>query len=277
MMGTILIAVGRRLPKTIQDQFTIGTTGLALGCLSVSFFLIGMKITILPEWWPGIGDLYLKFDPVGLAAAFWTTASGLIFYLLNLKRYSPKHWLRGGLFLFVLNSANIAFLAGNFLLRYVALEIAALAIAVVILLETGSRNSKFLYLGFRLADVGLLVAILLLNSSGAPLDISKALTLALQLPPITLIWISAGFLLAVWVKIGLWPLLFWQKAAAATESNLTKAWFLSTVMPNLGTYLLYRTAPLITQFESMQSVVSLIAAASAVICPAVCVEQKTPR
>ncbi len=264
VMGALLIAVGRQLPKTIQDQLTIGITGLSLGCLSLSFFLIGMKITILPEWWPGIGDLYLKFDPVGLAAAFWTTASGLMFYVLNLKHSSPKHWLQAGLFLFVFTTANIAFLAGNFLLRYVALEIAALAIAVIVLLETGSRNSKFLYLGFRLADVGLLAAILLLNASGASLDIAKALTQALHLPPITLLWISAGFLLAVWVKIGIWPLLIWQKAAAATESNLTKAWFLSTVMPNLGMYLLYRTAPLITQLASMQSAVALTAAASAV-------------
>ena len=264
VMGALLIAVGRRLPKNIQDQLTIGIAGLTLGCLSLSFFLIGIKITILPEWWPGIGDLYLKFDPISLAAAFWTTASGLVFYLLNLKHSSPKPWLRAGLFLFVLTTANIAFMAGNFLLRYVALEIAALAIAVIVLLETGSRNSKFLYLGFRLADVGLLAAILLLNASGAPLDIAKALTMALHLPPITLIWISAGFLLAVWVKIGIWPLLIWQKAAAATESKLIKAWFLSTVMTNLGMYLLYRTAPLITQLDSMQSAVSLTAAASAV-------------
>ena len=234
-------------------------------CLLISFSFTGNQIIISPEWWPNSGVLYLKFDFWGMAPAFWTTASGLIFYLLNLKERPSRTYVHDGLFLFVLTSANLAFLAGNFLLRYAALEFAALGIAVIQLLEMGKQNSKRLYLGLRLGDAGLLVAIILLNTTGAPLEISKALSLAMSLPEVTLTWIAAGFLLAVWVKMGIWPLVFWQNAAADNPSLMNKAWFLATVMPNLGIYLLYRTAPLIAQFETVQRLVSLTSAASAVI------------
>jgi len=265
LICVVMFVFGRHLPKQLQVLITLGTAGLVLVCLLISFTVADTKFNIAPQWWPGSGELYLKFDTVGLAAAVWTTASGLTFYVLALRDPSPRPGLQGGFLLIVITMANLAFLAGNFLFRYAALEITALAITAVVLLETGSRNSKYLYLGLRLGDAGLLAAILLLNASGTSFDISKSLELALHLSPTNLSWISAGFTLAAWVKMGIWPLLFWQEAAANSISIKTKAWFLSTVMPNLGVYLLYKTMPLITQITSLQSAISLAAAASGII------------
>ena len=164
-----------------------------------------------------------------------------------------------------MTAANLAFLAGNFALRYAALEVAALGIAVVQLLETGQRTGESLYLGLRFGDAGLLMAILMLYASGGSLEISEALSLAAGQTNATFNWAAIGFFVAVAVKTGIWPLTFWQNAADVSRSLLTKAWFLATVMPNLGVYLLYRTAPLMAEFESIRNLISMVAASSALI------------
>lgn len=263
IMGILLMAAGRYLPKTLRDWATAGSAGVVLACLLIALLLRDANLSLSSEWWPGKGPLYFKFEFWGLMAAFWTTASGLIFYLTDMKDRHAQTWWQDGLFLFVLTTANSAFLAGNFLLRYAALEFAALGIAVVQLLAAGSQSSQRLYLGLRLGDAGLLIAIILLIYSGTSLDISLALGLAGELPEVILQWIAIGFALAVWVKAGLWPFVFWQNAAAETTSMMTRAWFLATVMPNLGMYLLFRTAPLLTRTAPIQNMISLLAAVCA--------------
>ena len=260
ILGILLVAAGRYLPKTLRDWAAAGSAGVVLCCLLIAYMLNDASLTLSPEWWPGKGALYFKFEFWGLTAAFWTTASGLIFYVSSLKDRPAQSWWQDGLFLFVLTTANAAFLAGNFLLRYAALEFAALGIAVVQLLSAGSQSSQRLYLGLRLGDAGLLIAIILLIYSGTSLDISQALSLANQLPEVVLGWIAIGFALAVWVKAGIWPFLFWQNAAKENRSWLIQAWFLATVMPNLGMYLLFRTAPLMTPVGPIQNLISLLAA-----------------
>ena len=265
-LGIILVTAGRILPETLRSWISVGCAGVVLCCLLVSFSFGGTKIILFPEWWPGSGQLYIKFDILGLVPAFWTTASGLIFYLLSLREQDDTHTnVRDGLFLIVLTAANLAFLAGNFVLRYAALEVAALGIAVVQMLETGQQTGEHLYLGLRLGDAGLLVAILLLYAASGSLEISKALAQVIDLPDATLSWVAIGFLLAVAVKTGTWPFTFWQNAAAASRSLLLRAWFLATVMPNLGVYLLYRTAPLMAQSEAIRNLFSMVAAVSALI------------
>ena len=260
ILGVTLIVGGRFLPESLRKWIIPGSVGGVLCCLLVLFFFTGTKLILFSQWWPGSGALYLKFDLLGLMPAFWTTASGLIFYLLDLKE-RRQTCIPDGLFLVVLTAANLAFLAGNFVLRYAALEVAALGIAIVQLQETGKETGQHLYFGLRAGDAGLLAAILILYTAGGSLEISKAL--ALDLPAVPLVWVVGGFLLAVWVKTGNWPFIFWQNAAAASPSLLSRAWFLATVMPNLGFYLLYRTAPLMAQSETVRNFISIAAAGSA--------------
>jgi len=263
--GILLIAVGRSIPKDLRGWAVAGCAGVVLCGLLASFFFNGTKVTLFPEWWPNSGELYIKLDFPGLVPAFWTTASGLVFYVVSLKETASRTYARDGLFLIVLTAANLAFLAGNFVLRYVALEFAALGIAAVLLLETGRQAGQRLYLGLRLGDAGLLVAIMMLYVTSDSLEVSEALSQAIYLSESTLFWVAIGFLLAVWVKTGCWPLFFWQNAAVNSKSVLSRAWFLATVMPNLGFYLLYRTAPLMAQFEMTGNLISMAAAASALI------------
>jgi len=265
LSGIMLIAVGRSVPKNLRGWAVAGCATVVLCGLLASFFFSGTKVTLFPEWWPNSGELYIKLDLAGLVPAFWTTVSGLIFYVISLKESASRTCARDGLFLIVLTAANLAFLAGNFVLRYVALEFAALGIAAVLLLETGRQAGQRLYLGLRLGDAGLLVAIMMLYATSDSLEVSEALSQAISLPESTLFWVAIGFLLAVWVKTGNWPLFFWQNAAANSKSVLSRAWFLATVMPNLGFYLLYRTAPLMAQFEMTGNLISMAAAASALV------------
>ena len=266
ILGIVLATAGRTFPQNLREWISAGCVGVVLCCLLVSFSFSGTKIILFSEWWPGSGQLYLKLDLFGLVPAFWTTASGLVFYVLSIREQGDTRTnVRDGLFLIVLTAANLAFLAGNFALRYAALEVAALGIAVVQLLETGKRTGESLYLGLRLGDAGLLMAILMLYASGGSLEISEALSLATGQTNATLNWAAIGFLVAVAVKTGIWPFTFWQNAAAVSRSLLSKAWFLATVMPNLGVYLLYRTAPLMAQFESIRNLISMVAASSALI------------
>ncbi|MDY7040563.1 MAG: proton-conducting transporter membrane subunit, partial [Chloroflexota bacterium] len=112
-----------------------------------------------------------------------------------------------------------------------------------------ARNSYFI---LRVGDAGLLVAILMLMEASGTLSISPALEFAVNagrgtggvLDTASFYWIVAGFLLAVWVKLGGWPFHIWSQSGRRL-SLASQTWLYATVMPNLGTYLLYRVTPLL--------------------------------
>ena len=227
------------------------------------------------EWLPGTGPMAVGLGTTGLYAA-WITSWSAFFALLagpghNSSDHSP---LSGVLILFALAAANAAFLSLHFLGRYVALEITALCVALMPIVELrganglhdvmGTNLSTTTYLILRVGDAGLLAAILILMDAGSTLDIASALEAGKTLDAARLDWAVAGFLLAVWIKQGAWPFHLWLHSGRAL-TLAGRAWLYATVMPNLGIYLLYRITPLLAVSESLRMTTLCLGAGSAVV------------
>jgi hypothetical protein len=150
--------------------------------------------------------------------------------------------------LVALAAAAMALLSGHFLLRYAALEIAALCVALAPLAEVrGERSTRLtflVYLLLRVGDAGLLSAIVLLWGTAGTLDVGPALAAVSQLPEAAAQVAAAGLLLAMWVKIGAWPFQAWTGVGRRLAPR-SQAWLYAIVLPNLGLYLLHRIAPLL--------------------------------
>jgi NADH:ubiquinone oxidoreductase subunit 5 (subunit L)/multisubunit Na+/H+ antiporter MnhA subunit len=107
------------------------------------------------------------------------------------------------------------------------------------------RWTRLVYLVLRIGDAGLLTGILALWGSTGTLEISPALEAVQFMPSETLNWVVGGLLLAVWVKVGGWPMHVWQQAGKLL-SVFSRTWLYRILAPNLGLYLLYRITPLIS-------------------------------
>jgi NADH:ubiquinone oxidoreductase subunit 5 (subunit L)/multisubunit Na+/H+ antiporter MnhA subunit len=174
--------------------------------------------------------------------------------------------------LLALGAANGAFLADHFLGRYVALETVALCVALAPLIEmrgpSGTRLAWRGYLLLRTGDAGLLVAILILQTAAGTLSIGPALEAGGTLGPARLGWVLAGFVLAVWVKMGGWPLHLWGQIGRKLSPTLG-VWLYAVAVPNLGAYLLYRVAPLLAVGGPPQVAALWLGSAGAVLAASV--------
>jgi formate hydrogenlyase subunit 3/multisubunit Na+/H+ antiporter MnhD subunit len=233
----------------------------------------GSDLALSVEWLPGSGRMVIGLGATGLYAALATTA-GCALALLG-SRARGSVW-PGALALLSVGAAQVAYLTEHFLARYVALEVVALCVALAPLAELsgtadgpdadghGGRLARLVYLVLRLGDVGLLVAVLMLWSAGGTLDIASALEAGQALDPARLNWVVAGFLLAVWVKVGGWPVHLWQQVGRRL-TGFSQSWLYATVMPNLGLYLLYRVTPLLVRAGPLKGAAYWVGAAGAAL------------
>jgi hypothetical protein len=154
--------------------------------------------------------------------------------------------------------SGMAFLAANFLLRYIALELLGLVLAVVILFSNGFRD-KFrlaskIFIILKLGDLGMLVGILIMSGFTGTLDIQAAIEGSKGLPSHMIAWVLSGFILAGLVKMGVWPFYFWIKGSKETVPT-SLHWMFDVMVPSLGMYLLYRITPLVSLSLVINSVV----------------------
>lgn len=276
LAGGILMAVAWLRPGPARRDKALHIISLAVAALTVIglLALLGWAdsdLALSIHWLPGTGRMDIGLGATGLYAALVTTG-GCALALLGAR--TGRSSRSSALALLAVAAAHVAFLAEHFVARYVALEIVALCIALAPLLElssaqtaasdTGGRMSRMVYLVLRLGDVGLLTAILALWSATGTLDIAPALEAGQALDPAILNWVVAGFLLAVWVKVGGWPVHLWQQVGERL-SPFSHSWLYATLMPNLGLYLLYRVTPLLVQSAPLQRAAYWIGAASAVL------------
>ncbi|MGC9522830.1 MAG: proton-conducting transporter membrane subunit [Anaerolineae bacterium] len=201
------------------------------------------------EWLPGYGAWSLHVGGVGLWAAVTTTASAFMVYVIARGAENARSPFMDVFTLVALSASNVAFLMGHFLGRYVALEIVALCVAAVLAVESTDRQATSsagrVYLVLRVGDAGLLAAILILLDAAGSLDIETALGVGAALDGPIRAWTAAGFALACWVKLGVWPFHQWLAGGRALPLPV-RGWVFATVMPQLGLYLLYRVSPIIT-------------------------------
>ncbi|MCK4316295.1 MAG: hypothetical protein KAX24_11040, partial [Anaerolineae bacterium] len=261
-------------------------TGVTALCALALLPHAGDGPAIAVEWLPGTGPMRLTTGATGLYAVLVTTWGA--FLVLLATPFIPARGEKGGgesaehpplsgaVTLLALAASNVAFLTDHFLARYMALEIVALCIALALLVEVrnsaGIRLARSSYLLLRLGDAGLLTAILILMDASGTLNIGPALELALSsiegsggaLDATRLGWVVAGFVLAVWVKLGIWPFHLWSQPGRRL-GLASHAWLYATVMPNLGAYLLYRVTPLLALAGPLQTMALWLGAGGAVL------------
>jgi formate hydrogenlyase subunit 3/multisubunit Na+/H+ antiporter MnhD subunit len=247
-------------PETVVIAIVAAITTVC----ALALMLAGEQEIHLPTWLPGTGAMSLHVGGAGLITAMGTNTALLIIAVLPTpargeQRTTTPGKLGAAILLITLAAANAAFLAGHFLGRYVALEIVALAVALMHLVERrrdqrdGSHDqssdisrASWVYLMLRLGDAGMLAAILILMTASGTLVIEPALAAAADLPTAHRVWMAGGFALAVWVKTAAWPFHGWLRTGQRL-SPMTRGWLYHIVMPNLGIYLLYRVTAVLQQ------------------------------
>lgn len=163
-----------------------------------------------------------------------------------------------------LSLSSVAFFAGNFLLRYIALELLGLILAVVILsgkeLWVNFQLASKIFITLKFGDLGMLIGILIMSSFTGTLDIQAAIEGSKGLPFHMLSWSLSGFILAGLVKMGAWPFYFWIERGKETVPKGLH-WLFDVMVPSLGMYLLYRITPLISIYPAINSVIFYAATA----------------
>lgn len=183
---------------------------------------------------------------------FLVTVLVLWFMLFVVKQGHEEQLSRldAALLSFSLAFGYAAFFSGQFLMRYISLEIVGLTAAFSVLdwdedpPSLGRFRAVFTFL--RLGDLGLLVSILLLlvYSGILNLNIDAMIKAAVDFPVERQIWILGGVLVAVAIKLAVWPFRMWLRCAERRKYS-TAYWVPAILMPSLGLYLLYRFVPII--------------------------------
>ncbi len=265
LASVLMAAMWRRARHSTMHRVALTASGFTTLCALALLPHAGGGPAIVVEWLPGVGPMGLAAGATGLYAVLVTTWGA--FLVLLATPFIPARGEKGGgesaehpplsgaVTLLALAASNVAFLTDHFLARYMALEIVALCIALALLVEVrnsvGSRLAWKSYLFLRLGDAGLLIAILILMVASGTLSIGPALEAGGTLDAARLGWVMAGFVLAVWVKLGGWPSHLWSQSGQRL-SLASQAWLYATVMPNLGLYLLYRVTPLLALAGPLQ-------------------------
>jgi hypothetical protein len=178
---------------------------------------------------------------------------GLLLALLSLYWLDSRMDRNLNLYSFILinlslSAGFLALMSGQFMLRYIALELVGLLIALSILgpFQEMQNLKKFMVVFqiLRLGDLFLLVSILLTNSFAETYDISAMIAAAAEMPPASRTWVLSGFILAILIKLGIWPFGIWLRHARQRTRGAS-FWVSGFLMPVLGCYLLYRILPIL--------------------------------
>ena len=224
--------------------------------------------------WNGEGTLStpLSFmgEPISLSLS--TTALlmclvllGILGVLLHLNRVKNNRALTHFDFLilnFSLSFGFLAFFSNQFMIRYIALELVGLLAAASLCQPLTSEAFKRfgnVFLMLRIGDVCLLSSILLILPHSGTLTIPDMISAAGAMPLAQRSWVILGFVLAVMVKMAVFPFSGWQRLAKGTADS-PAFWTAGFLFPALGMYLLYRVYPVIESAPLFQVALPLLAA-----------------
>lgn len=162
----------------------------------------------------------------------------------------------------------ISFISGQFMIRYIALDIVGLLAALTVLstfdTKTGLRDFIVIFQILRLADLSLLAAILLSNHITGTLEITQLITVAAEMRPDARMWVFLGFLVALVIKLAIWPFGVWLERARQSAPRIS-FWISGLLMPALGFYLLYRLIPIVNSALIFQNIAFYTALVLAVL------------
>ena len=160
-----------------------------------------------------------------------------------------------------LSAGCLAFYSGQFMMRYIALEVVGLLVALTAIVSFANLIPfGVIFLILRLGDLSMLAAILILYQPARTLDINTMITQAALMPLNSQAWVLAGFLFAVIVKVALFPMGGWLQIARENKQFIT-IWISAILMPAMGYYLLYRIVPIIQYRAAFQIIIMALASA----------------
>ena len=267
-VGAIFILFSHRLRSPTPDYlFILNLLAMIASALIASFSASPLRLCI--TWQPSAGETCLFFEKSSLLLVLLVCISLLLVIIIYHRQNPVISSQQLGLALISISAANIAFLTEHFLLRYVALEAVGLCVVGTSLMLSSTTkkawdNTKLVFLNFRLGDIGLLAAILLLYANSSTFNISQNFSLAAQLPISIRVVLTIGLLTAVWVKMAIWPLDYWANICSSLPP-LMRTWLVDLLLPSLGAYLLYRTSPLLLSNTDISGWIIFIVCAAAVI------------
>ncbi len=247
-----------------QRQVIFSSVILALS-LSTTVFTVMMHpppAAFCISWLASAGSMCVTFERSSLILIFLSSLPLLLIFIAGKNTISSA--VEFGLLLIAFSMLQVALVSEHFMLRYVALEFVGLCITAAALLLTFPKenrwnNTKQVFINLRIGDLALLVAIFLMFNLSNSFDISRNFADALQGASDIRIILSACLLVAVWVKMAVWPLNQWRNATMTVRRG-TRAWLLDMCAPMLGAYLLYRSVPLLgIQQRTLFSLVLAIA------------------
>ena len=236
---------------------------VVLLAVGIGVFISDSTSTIAFNWQPNAGPMQIIFNRTSIVMVILITMTLLIGSVINARHDSPINSVELGLVFFAYAAATVALTAGHFLLRYTALEFAGLCIVGSVFVRGRQQNQPnwravpSVFLNFRLGDIALLTAIFVLQAESGTFTISPSIEVGMQAQYTLRLVASLGFLAAVWVKLAIWPLDCWARAAQHLPPFL-RTWYVDLLMPALGAYLFYRVSPLLQTIDHLPSMVIIM-------------------
>lgn len=260
LSGIILAAVKT---EQVSSLFRVQLSGMVLIGVYLSTagkFIINTPLAFMGE------PLWFSFSLIP-SSLFLVTILTLLVLLLAVRQENGKLSRPDAVFLnFALVFGLASFFSGQFLMRYIALEIVGL-IAALSTLEWAEDPISFdrfstVFFLLRLADLSLLISIILLWVNSGTLNIDEMIRAAVKFPADRQIWIMTGVAVSAAIKLAVSP--FWTWLGCAERKNKPLPYWTSVILiPSLGMYLLYRFVPIIQSQAIFQ--ISLVIAASVLL------------
>jgi hypothetical protein len=226
MVGLVLLGVGGEVDLSTPFSFMAEPVTLSISNTAILLYLAALIVLAGLVW------RSQEAEQAGMTAYQWV--------LLNLS----------------LSFGFIAFISGQFMIRYIALDIVGLLAALTVLstfsATSGLRRFIIIFQILRLGDLSLLASILLINHYTGSLDIAEMIAAAVDLPANVRMWVFLGFFLAVLIKLAIWPFGIWLDRARKSAPR-TSFWVSGLLVPALGYYLLYRIVPIINAASFTQN------------------------
>jgi hypothetical protein len=252
----------------ITSQLLVSETGFLIANL-IGLLLLGeQEITTTLRFMGEMVTFSIQPKPVLLMISVLVVLVILIWRFQHQNNASLSHFkfivLNVGL-----SFGFIAFISGQFMIRYIALDVVGLmAASTVINWGRGKQSFKDFVTIFqilRLGDLSLLVSIFLINSFSGTLDITQMIESVGRMPASSQTIAIIGFLLAILIKIGGWPFGYWLRRARQSAKDVS-FWLPGFLMPALGYYLLYRVIPIVMLKPAYQTLVIVVGMIGLVSC-----------
>ena len=249
-----------------RDRLGLGATLLLL-LASIGLSLVGERQILTPFTFMNT-PINFSISQTGVCLHIALVLALALLFWLGSKSGRPTTLYAFLLVQISLSAGFLALMSGQFMIRYIALDIVGLIAALSILNSfsdpTGLKRFIVIFQILRLGDLFLLLSILLTNAFAGTYDIAQMISTAAELPPSSRTWVFLGFVLAVLIKLAIWPFGIWLRYTREGAHGVG-FWTAGFLMPVLGLYLLYRIVPIIQVEPGFQIIILVFSLGSLIL------------